>query len=99
MYSICYTCLWSVYFGRVSFWRFLWRAGSYFLLCGAPLCGVAVRYNLFECQLGVGGGPVQVFSFFWALLWWVRYDLLEFWPGVGGGAVQVFLVLFVGLVL
>ena len=38
MYSIYYTCLWSVYFGRVSFWRFLWRAGSYFLFCVGLRC-------------------------------------------------------------
>jgi hypothetical protein len=36
----------SVYFGRVSL-EFLWRAGSYLLLYGAPLCGMSVRYNLF----------------------------------------------------
>jgi hypothetical protein len=61
----------------------------FFFLCGAPLCGMSVRYNLFERQPGVGGRAVQVF-FFWALLWWVWYDLFECWPGVGGGAVQVF---------
>jgi hypothetical protein len=38
VYSIYYTCLWSVYFGRVSFWRFLWRAGSYFLFCVGLRC-------------------------------------------------------------
>ncbi len=61
---IYYTCLWSVYFGRVSLWRFLWRARSYFFLCGAPLCGMSVRYNLFEGWPGVGGGAVQVFLLF-----------------------------------
>ncbi len=44
----------------------------YFPLCGAPLCGVSVRYNLFECWPGLSGGAVRVFS--WALLGWVRYD-------------------------
>ena len=34
MYSMYYTCLWSVYFGRVSSWRFHWRAGSYFSCVG-----------------------------------------------------------------
>ncbi len=42
--------------------------GHIFFLRGVPLCGVSVRYNLFECLPGVGGGDVQVF-FFWALLW------------------------------
>ena len=42
--------------------------GHIFFLCGVPLCGVSVRYSLFECLPGVGGGAVQVF-FFWALLW------------------------------
>jgi hypothetical protein len=48
VYSMYYTCLWFVYFGRVSSWRFHWRVGSYFL-CGTPLCEVPGRYNLFEC--------------------------------------------------
>ncbi len=30
VYSMYYSCLWSVYFGRVSSWRFHWRAGSFF---------------------------------------------------------------------
>ncbi len=34
MYSMYYTCLWSVYFVRVSSWRFHWRAGSYFSCVG-----------------------------------------------------------------
>jgi hypothetical protein len=42
--------------------------GHILFLRGVPLCGVSVRYNLFECLLGVGGGAVQVF-FFCALLW------------------------------
>ena len=42
--------------------------GHIFFLRGVPLCGVSVRYNLFECLPGVGGGDVQVF-FLWAL-WW-----------------------------
>ena len=40
--------------------------GHIFFLRGVPLCGVSVRYNLFECLPGVGGGAVKVF-FFWAL--------------------------------
>ncbi len=35
--------------------------GHIFFLRGVPLCGVSVRYNLFECLSGVGGGAVQVF--------------------------------------
>ena len=63
-----------VYFGRAgSLGVSSGGPGHIFFLRGAPLCGVSVRYNLFECLPGVGGGAVQVF-FFWALLWWVRYD-------------------------
>ncbi len=32
--------------GVLGPWGFLWRAGSSFLLRGAPLCGVSVRYYL-----------------------------------------------------
>jgi hypothetical protein len=50
----------SVYFGRAGSPGFSGRPGHIFLLRGAPLCGVSVRYYLFECQPGVGGGSVQV---------------------------------------
>ncbi len=51
----------------------LWRVssggpGHIFFLRWVPLCGVSVRYNIFECLPGVGGGVEQVL-FFWALLW------------------------------
>jgi len=42
--SICCQLCWLAvvcglfYFGRVSFWRFLWRAGSYFLFCVGLRC-------------------------------------------------------------
>ncbi len=51
----------SVNFGRVSLWSFSGGPGHIFFLCGAPLCGMSVRYNLFECLPGVGGGAVRVF--------------------------------------
>ncbi len=58
-----------VYFGRAgSLGVSSGGPGHIFFLHGAPLCGVSVRYNLFECLPGVGGGAVQVF-FFLALLW------------------------------
>jgi hypothetical protein len=58
-----------VYFGRAgSLGVSSGGPGHIFFLRGVPLCGVSVRYNLFECLPGVGGGAVQVF-FFWALLW------------------------------
>ncbi len=51
----------------VYFWA-CWVPGSFsggpghaFFLRGAPLCGMSVRYNLFERQPGVGGEAVQVF--------------------------------------
>ncbi len=34
---------------------------GHIFLCGAPLCRVSGRYNLFDCWPGVGGGTVQVF--------------------------------------
>ncbi len=51
----------SVYFGRAGSPGFSGGPGHIFLLHGAPLCGVPVRYYLFECYSGVGGGAVQVF--------------------------------------
>ncbi len=33
VFYLYYARLWFVYFGRVSPWRFLWRAGSYFSIC------------------------------------------------------------------
>ncbi len=36
----------SVYFGRVSL-EFSGGLGHIFFLCGVPLCGMLVRYNLF----------------------------------------------------
>ena len=56
----------SVYFGRVNPGGFSGGPGHVFFLCGAPLCGMSVRYNLFERWPGVGGGAVQVF--FWYYL-------------------------------
>ncbi len=51
-----------VYFGRAgSLGVSSGGPGHIFFLHGAPLCGVSVRYNLFECLPGVGGGAVQVF--------------------------------------
>jgi hypothetical protein len=41
--------------GSVYFWAcespggFSGGPGHIYFLCGAPLCGVSVRYNLFEC--------------------------------------------------
>ena len=56
-----------VYFGRAgSLGVSSGGPGHIFFLHGAPLCGVSVRYNLFECWPGVGGGAVQVF--FWYYL-------------------------------
>ena len=37
----------SVYFGRVNPGGFSGGPGHVFFLCGAPLCGMSVRYNLF----------------------------------------------------
>ncbi len=62
-------CL-SIYYTRLLFCLFwaCWVPGSFsggpghvFFLRGALLCGMSVRYNLFERQPGVGGGTVQVF--------------------------------------
>jgi hypothetical protein len=36
-----------VYFGRAGSLGVSGGLGHIFLLCGAPLCGVSVRYNLF----------------------------------------------------
>jgi len=66
-----------IYYARLLFCLFwaCWVPGGFpggpghiFLPRGAPLCGVSVRYNLFEPLPGVSGGAVQVF-FFWALSW------------------------------
>ncbi len=55
--------------GVLGLWEFSSGGrGHIFFLRGALQCGMSVRYNLFECLPGVGGGAVQVF-FFWALLW------------------------------
>jgi hypothetical protein len=66
--SVYYIRLWFCLFWacRVS-GNFSGGPGHIFLR-GAPLCGVSVRYNLFERLPGVGGGAVQVFLS-WALLW------------------------------
>jgi hypothetical protein len=53
----CFVCIYpfitlvsgSVYFGRAGSPGFSGRPGHIFLLHGAPLCGVPVRYYLFEC--------------------------------------------------
>ncbi len=77
----------SVYLWRVSLWEFLWRAGSYFL-CGAPLCRVSGRYNLFECWPWVSGGAVQFFSSLGSVV--VGTVRLKWW----GGVVRFFFAFF-----
>ncbi len=57
-----------VYFGCAGSLGVPSGGPGHIFLRGAPLCGVSVRYNLFDRLPGVGGGAVQVF-FFWALLW------------------------------
>ncbi len=51
-------CVFYLYYTRLWFCLFwaCWVSGSFsgglghnFFLCGAPLCGVSGRYNLFEC--------------------------------------------------
>jgi hypothetical protein len=55
------TCLWFCLFWACESLEVFGGPGHIFFLCGAPLCGMLVRYNLFERQPGVGGGAVQVF--------------------------------------
>jgi hypothetical protein len=72
--------------------------GHIFFLHGAPLCGVSVRYNLFKCLPGVGGGAVQVFL----LLGSVVVSTVRFiWVLAGSGwrgCTGFLLLLFDGLV-
>ncbi len=57
-----------VYFGRAgSLGVSSGGPGHILFLRGVPLCGVSVRYNLFERLLGVGGGAVQVFFWYYFL--------------------------------
>ncbi len=48
--------------GGLGSWEFSGGPGHVFFLRGASLCGMSIRYNLFERQPGVGGGTVHDFS-------------------------------------
>jgi len=88
----CFVCIYSfitlvscsVYFGRVSPWRFLWRAGSYFSAWGSAVWRVGPVLFIWVLAWG-GWRGCTGFFFSGALLWWVRYD----WNS--GEGVSVFL--------
>jgi hypothetical protein len=46
--SLLHSSLFLFILSVLGLWEFLWRAGSYFHLYGAPLRGMSSRYNLFE---------------------------------------------------
>ncbi len=97
--SIYYTCLWSVYFGRVSPWGFLWRAGSYFLsVWGSAVWNVGPVQ--FICALAWGGwrGCTGFFFFLGSVVVSMVRFILVLAGGGWRGCTGFLLVLFVSLV-
>ncbi len=96
--SIYYTCLWSVYFGRVSPWGFFLAGRVIFSVCVGLRCVECRSGTIYlSASLGWVAGLYRFFFFLGSVVVSIVRFILVLAGGERRGCTGFFLVLFVGL--